>query len=151
MECGRDAAMALINCPECNHEISDRAATCPNCGYPLQKEASPLDVLIGKRWVARSGTLVDGILDVTFEDEGKFAGAIRAADSAPAGGIQMVTPSDVTGTWVARGSELFLDFVLTMQGVASPTQIGVDFTEISDDQLRGVDQWARPWEMERVE
>jgi hypothetical protein len=93
---------------------------------------------------------VDGILDVTFEDEGRFVGAIRAADSAPAGGIQMVTPSDVTRTWVARGSELFLDFVLTMQGVASATQIGVDFTEISDDQLRGVDQWARPWEMERV-
>jgi len=28
--------MALINCPECNREVSDRATTCPQCGYPLQ-------------------------------------------------------------------------------------------------------------------
>lgn len=27
--------MALINCPECNKEISDRALTCPNCGCPI--------------------------------------------------------------------------------------------------------------------
>lgn len=29
--------MALINCPECNHQVSDRAATCPNCGFTLNK------------------------------------------------------------------------------------------------------------------
>ena len=30
--------MALINCPECGREISDRADFCPNCGCPLIKE-----------------------------------------------------------------------------------------------------------------
>lgn len=30
--------MALINCPECNKEISDKALSCPNCGFPLEKE-----------------------------------------------------------------------------------------------------------------
>ena len=25
--------MALIKCPECKHEVSDKAETCPNCGY----------------------------------------------------------------------------------------------------------------------
>lgn len=29
--------MALINCPECNHQISDKAVSCPNCGYPLDE------------------------------------------------------------------------------------------------------------------
>lgn len=29
--------MALINCPECNKEISDKAYSCPNCGYPISK------------------------------------------------------------------------------------------------------------------
>lgn len=29
--------MALIKCPECNHEVSDTAITCPNCGYALKK------------------------------------------------------------------------------------------------------------------
>ncbi|MCI8301108.1 MAG: hypothetical protein HFI69_12345 [Lachnospiraceae bacterium] len=27
--------MALINCPECNKEISDQVSNCPNCGCPL--------------------------------------------------------------------------------------------------------------------
>ncbi|MBN2892499.1 MAG: zinc ribbon domain-containing protein [Bacteroidales bacterium] len=27
--------MALINCPECNKEISDKVKSCPHCGYPL--------------------------------------------------------------------------------------------------------------------
>lgn len=27
--------MALIKCPECGKEISDKAASCPNCGFPI--------------------------------------------------------------------------------------------------------------------
>lgn len=27
--------MALINCPECNAEVSDKAPTCPRCGAPV--------------------------------------------------------------------------------------------------------------------
>ena len=29
--------MALIKCPECGKEISDKAKTCPNCGCPIKK------------------------------------------------------------------------------------------------------------------
>ena len=28
--------MALINCKECGHEISDKASVCPNCGCPME-------------------------------------------------------------------------------------------------------------------
>ena len=27
--------MALINCSECNHEVSDKAEACPKCGAPI--------------------------------------------------------------------------------------------------------------------
>jgi DNA-directed RNA polymerase subunit RPC12/RpoP/ribosomal protein L7/L12 len=27
--------MALITCPECNGQVSDKAAVCPHCGYPI--------------------------------------------------------------------------------------------------------------------
>ena len=27
--------MAIIKCPECNHEISDKAPVCPSCGVPI--------------------------------------------------------------------------------------------------------------------
>ena len=30
--------MALISCPECQKEISDKAANCPNCGCPIVAE-----------------------------------------------------------------------------------------------------------------
>lgn len=30
--------MAMINCPECGKEISDKATVCPNCGAPLEKK-----------------------------------------------------------------------------------------------------------------
>ena len=33
-----DDIIALINCPECNKEISDKAETCPHCGYKLPKQ-----------------------------------------------------------------------------------------------------------------
>ena len=27
--------MPLINCSECNHEVSDKAVSCPKCGAPI--------------------------------------------------------------------------------------------------------------------
>lgn len=36
--------MALIACPECGREVSDRAVSCPGCAYPLQE--SPQDGLM---------------------------------------------------------------------------------------------------------
>lgn len=30
-----DKVMALISCPECNNEVSDKARNCPHCGYGL--------------------------------------------------------------------------------------------------------------------
>ncbi len=30
--------MALINCPECGHEVSDTAATCPHCGCAISQQ-----------------------------------------------------------------------------------------------------------------
>lgn len=32
--------MALITCPECSHNVSDKAIACPNCGYPINTPSS---------------------------------------------------------------------------------------------------------------
>lgn len=32
--------MALLKCPECRHDVSDKALTCPNCGYPMNMPSS---------------------------------------------------------------------------------------------------------------
>lgn len=34
--------MALIKCPECGREISDKATTCPHCGCPVEVQDSSL-------------------------------------------------------------------------------------------------------------
>jgi hypothetical protein len=39
--------MALIRCPECQREVSDKASACPSCGYPLGAGAAP-----GASWPA---------------------------------------------------------------------------------------------------
>lgn len=35
--------MALINCPECGTEISDKAISCPKCGCPINKVETEQD------------------------------------------------------------------------------------------------------------
>ena len=30
--------MALIQCPECGQQMSDKANACPNCGHPIAYE-----------------------------------------------------------------------------------------------------------------
>lgn len=37
--------MALMNCPECNKEISDTVRTCPNCGYKIKRQNRILSLL----------------------------------------------------------------------------------------------------------
>ncbi len=34
--------MALISCPECQKEISDKATSCPFCGYPIGTAPTPI-------------------------------------------------------------------------------------------------------------
>ena len=48
--------MALIKCPECNKEISDKATTCPNCGFPVQEINKPKFSLTGMNICPKCGT-----------------------------------------------------------------------------------------------
>lgn len=43
--------MALINCPECNKEISDKATNCPHCGNPISE---PKPIIIRKDYKAKA-------------------------------------------------------------------------------------------------
>lgn len=52
--------MSLINCPECNKEISDKATTCPNCGNPIN-ETKPIVVQKDYKSKAKAFT-ISGII-----------------------------------------------------------------------------------------
>ena len=49
--------MALIKCPECGREVSNKAPACIHCGYPLQ-ESQPQEII----WNGKDGAykLEDG-------------------------------------------------------------------------------------------
>ena len=41
--------MALIKCPECGKEISDKAGKCPYCGYPIEETENNVEKETGKQ------------------------------------------------------------------------------------------------------
>lgn len=45
--------MALIKCPECGKEISDKAASCPNCGYESFKK---------KKKITKKSAVIIGVI-----------------------------------------------------------------------------------------
>lgn len=54
--------MALIQCPECNNQISDKAYCCPQCGYPVQDvQSAPRK----KRSVSKRKRLPNGFGRIT--------------------------------------------------------------------------------------
>lgn len=42
--------MAIIQCPECGKEISDKAKACIHCGYPISEEKNNICVIDDKKY-----------------------------------------------------------------------------------------------------
>ncbi len=62
--------MALIKCPECGKEISDKATACPNCGMPLRREdRGTYDVTITKE---KQWFLVNPKIKVTVDASDEY-------------------------------------------------------------------------------
>lgn len=58
--------MALINCPECNKEVSDTALACPHCGYQLTKPQVKAKPQPKKRKTGRIGIIISAIVVVVL-------------------------------------------------------------------------------------
>lgn len=43
--------MALMKCPECGHDVSDKAESCPNCGYKIVKTQGQSEQASSENWV----------------------------------------------------------------------------------------------------
>ncbi len=144
--------MPRINCPECKEKISDKALACTKCCYPLQQaqqEKTLTDILTGKRWQASSQT--HGFKEIILMRNDKFIGLLIAGYATPA--------QQVNATWQAFESQLFLDYPYTMQADTGWTMeeiplhahTQIQFSQISDIRLLGVDGNARAWELHRFE
>lgn len=77
--------MALINCPECGKQISDKALSCPNCGFPIQTNSQENKTLYNVELIS-IGNNDDKIRTVRFLREVKGIGlaeAVKILDNLP--------------------------------------------------------------------
>ena len=86
--------MALIKCPECGREVSDKATACPNCGYALNKSNGNIAPKSNKKWIVAT---VVAVLAIAV---GIGAWLLFANDSKPMSEADAVTEtkSSVTNT-----------------------------------------------------
>ena len=67
--------MALIKCPECGEEVSDKAGSCPNCGHPISpqpKTKRPLrrsDIILLIVFIAGGSLIAFGILYALYSND----------------------------------------------------------------------------------
>lgn len=67
--------MALIKCPECSSDVSDKAGSCPKCGHPLQAAAP------------QPNADLDALIKQTLSSEGKIAAIKLYREFTPGTGI----------------------------------------------------------------
>lgn len=72
--------MALINCPECGKEISDKAISCPHCGNPMNQPVQNEEYLCCPKCHSR---------ELHTEQKG-FSGGKALAGAVVAGGIGLL-------------------------------------------------------------
>ncbi|MDR0839379.1 MAG: zinc ribbon domain-containing protein [Oscillospiraceae bacterium] len=100
--------MALIKCPECGQEISDRADSCPKCAYPIAGTRSDGKVRIKISIPPDGGLYIVRIFEVATERllaEGRAGGIFEFSVTRPTrikfcGVIkkeQLITTVDATG------------------------------------------------------
>jgi len=73
--------MALIKCPECGREISDKAESCPHCGMPIETSMTVAETKTDESKITESGVdepeVDESKLDEHNTDEIKIGESIR--------------------------------------------------------------------------
>lgn len=95
--------MALIKCPECGKEVSDKAKTCPNCGYPINEYvAKKNDKLIcpqcGNSIVNKNSYRCPYCYAVLVEDISKYGAPVKIQlpVNVVSGGASIFTSGNVS-------------------------------------------------------
>ena len=91
--------MALIKCPECGKEVSDKAATCPSCGTTIKKKRSTIKIILGV-------LILLGII-------GAFAGSNDSGDKSgnkPVAADSQKAPQEEMSLTVMTPAQLWKEF-----------------------------------------
>lgn len=92
--------MALIKCPECGQEVSDKAQFCPKCAFPLGELRADGDVTIQMPNVQLGGAALMSARDASIQDaKGKLLWKGKHGETAK---FHIDEPTRITislGTW----------------------------------------------------
>ena len=66
--------MALISCPECGKEISDKAISCPNCGCPIKVTETQIIVKASSHFIGLIGAYV------IYDDKNNEVARLKAGE-----------------------------------------------------------------------
>ncbi len=69
--------MALIKCPECGKEISDKAGACPHCGCPIGNTTQPMQNNDGKSNKGSKKILIGVVAVVAIAGTGYYFGIAK--------------------------------------------------------------------------
>ena len=69
--------MALIKCPECGKEISDKAGACPHCGCPIGNATQPIQNNDGKSNKGSKKILIGVVAVVAIAGTGYYFGIAK--------------------------------------------------------------------------
>ena len=89
--------MALMTCPECGNQISDKADSCVHCGYPIKKRKDPI-----RRGTVDTFLMIFAIIMMVI---GCIGGLITLGDSVIVG-VLMIASSLLFGFLLIAVSQI---------------------------------------------
>lgn len=95
--------MALIQCPECGREISDKAPSCPYCGVPINVPPTEKKVKVTfSREKRLSGYAIYGIVKVDGADVGTASNGASFSAMLSTGSHSVTIDTGITGRGETR-------------------------------------------------
>lgn len=115
--------MALIKCPECGREISDKAAACPNCGAPVNSKKVIVHIFRPKKML--SGTAISGRVYIDGNPVGSADNGVDYCVQVTPGSHQLSVESHV-GIMLGSKRTESVNFVAVDKQIEVELKIGMD-------------------------
>lgn len=128
--------MALINCPECGRQVSDKALSCPNCGYPISSVSSAPEIkkprevkVFFHRDSAFKGSAIKGIVLIDDKRVGTINNGESFSTMVSVGKHSLTIEESSNNQTVDIGAAMFFGYA----NIRSTNNVKISTLNIPDD------------------
>ena len=115
--------MALVNCPECQRQVSDKAPGCPNCGCPIAAKTPDIERSVGQN---RCPYCRSSRFEIVGQDKSSFSVGKALGGAILTGGIGVLAGFIGTkGDFQCHCQECGSMFTLSKHAVKSSGEISL--------------------------